>query len=118
MIKDTTYCCKINKTDTLNNFLKSNNIKCWLSAPRKDQSQIREVMVEFEETKNGIHKVLPVLNWSAGEVFEYIKKNDLPLHPLYNLGYESIGCEPCTHQGKGREGRWKNEDKTECGLHL
>ena len=49
---------------------------------------------------------------------EYIKKHYLPFHPLVAKGYHSIGCKHCTVPGKGREGRWNNSPKTECGLHL
>ena len=48
----------------------------------------------------------------------FIKDHHLPFHPLISKGYFSIGCEHCTVPGKGREGRWNNSPKTECGLHL
>ena len=48
----------------------------------------------------------------------FIKDHHLPFHPLISKGYFSIGCKHCTVPGKGREGRWNNSPKTECGLHL
>jgi phosphoadenosine phosphosulfate reductase len=48
----------------------------------------------------------------------YIEEHDLPFHPLVAEGYNSIGCSHCTFKGEGREGRWKGQQKTECGLHL
>ena len=47
-----------------------------------------------------------------------IEDNNLPIHPLKPLGYESIGCKHCTLKGKKRKGRWAQTVKTECGLHL
>lgn len=117
-ITDTSYCCNVNKVDILKKFLIDNNIKCWLTALRKDQNDLREKLSEYQKNSDGIYKVSPVIDWSSEEVFDYIEKYNLPLHPLYNLGYESIGCSPCTHKGSGRKGRWKNEEKIECGLHL
>ena len=46
------------------------------------------------------------------------KENKLPFHPLVAKGYSSIGCKHCTVPGKDRDGRWNNNPKTECGLHL
>ena len=48
----------------------------------------------------------------------FIEKENLPFHPLVADGYHSIGCKHCTVPGKGRSGRWNNNPKTECGLHL
>ncbi len=117
-IKDVERCCRDNKVIVLDEFLENNNIKCWFSALRKDQSNVREGMSPIQRDKRGIYKVLPVFEWSAQEVFTYIHERNLPLHPLFNQGYESIGCEPCTKAGSGREGRWSDTTKTECGLHL
>ncbi len=118
VIKDTKKCCFENKINLLDIYLEENSIKCWFTALRRDQNNIRKNMEEIHLNNKGIHKVLPVLNWSSQEVFEYMIKNKLPFHPLFNRGYESIGCYPCTEKGLGRDGRWYNSDKTECGIHL
>ena len=66
----------------------------------------------------------PILRWSTKQVFEYMQKHDLPHHPLWELGYTSIGCNPetCTRPvGFGedeRAGRWSGSDKKECGINL
>ena len=67
--------------------------------------------------KHGLWKVNPLADWSERDVWRYILANDIPYHPLHDRGYESIGCEPCTSPGPGREGRWAGTDKLECGLH-
>ncbi|MFW6307739.1 MAG: phosphoadenylyl-sulfate reductase [Campylobacterales bacterium] len=117
-IDDTNSCCEINKVKALNDFIELNDIKCWFSALRRDQNSIRKDMEEFSRDKNGIYRVHPVIDWNSEEVFDYIKKRELPLHPLFDMGYQSIGCEPCTKKGSGRDGRWQGMQKTECGLHL
>lgn len=117
-IKDAEQCCAANKVKVLDDFIALNDIRCWFSALRHDQNSIRSDMSVFNRDSRGVYRVHPVIDWSHEEVFAYIKEHDLPLHPLYGMGYESIGCEPCTQKGYGREGRWRGEQKTECGLHL
>jgi len=67
-------------------------------------------------------KINPIANWSDFDVANYIKDHDVPVNPLVEQGYLSIGCWPCTRpvtEGEDpRSGRWAGLDKTECGLHL
>lgn len=66
-------------------------------------------------------KVNPLAYWQAKDVTAYMRKHDLPPHPMLALGFLSIGCQPCTTrvaEGEDpRAGRWRNSDKTECGIH-
>lgn len=112
------YCCFMNKVKPLQDFLKSGDV--WLSGVRRDQTSVRKEMNIIEEDKNNIIKFHPMLEWTSRDVYHYIKKHDLPKHPLEEEGYVSIGCIPCTHkwtEGAERGGRWKGMKKTECGLH-
>jgi phosphoadenosine phosphosulfate reductase len=66
-------------------------------------------------------KISPMVNWSSKDINRYIEEHELPRHPLWEQGYRSIGCEPCTMPvapGEfDRNGRWPQRDKTECGVH-
>lgn len=66
-------------------------------------------------------KVNPLAYWQASDVTAYMRKHDLPPHPMLALGFLSIGCQPCTTrvaEGEDpRAGRWRNSEKTECGIH-
>ena len=68
-----------------------------------------------------LRKVSPLAGWSTKEVWAYAKAHDIPLLPLYDLGYTSVGCEPCTtlpaDPGNERSGRWQGQ-KLECGIHI
>jgi len=68
-----------------------------------------------------IRKVNPLVGWSTQDVWDYAHANAIPLLPLYDLGYTSIGCEPCTSVPldltNPRSGRWHGQ-KLECGIHL
>ena len=61
------------------------------------------------------------VGWSSKDVYAYLKSEGLPMHPLWEKGYTSIGCEPCTavpgDPDDPRSGRWKGKNKTECGIH-
>jgi phosphoadenosine phosphosulfate reductase len=69
----------------------------------------------------GLVKVNPIATWTDEQVAGYIADHDLPVHPLVDRGYPSIGCWPCTRPvapGEDpRAGRWSGQSKTECGLH-
>ena len=74
------------------------------------------------EPGNDIVKVNPMANWTKPQVWRYLKEHDLPHNPLYDLGYSSIGCAPCTRlrfAGEPeRAGRWAGIAKWECGIHV
>ncbi|WP_394199596.1 phosphoadenosine phosphosulfate reductase domain-containing protein [Litoreibacter albidus] len=63
-------------------------------------------------------RLFPLANWVAHDTKAYISKHGLPPHPLVAKGYASLGCAPCTGPAEGREGRWKGQTKTECGIHF
>ena len=113
--KDPDLCCSINKLEPLEKIKKS--YKVWISGLMRWQSDNRFTLDVFEE-RNGMIKFYPLLDVTHDERENFIKDHHLPFHPLISKGYFSIGCEHCTVPGKGREGRWNNSPKTECGLHL
>lgn len=113
--KDPDYCCSINKVEPLQTLKEDYNV--WVSGLMAWQSDHRSSLDIFEE-RNGILKFYPLLDVSREQRDEFIKEHHLPFHPLISKGYYSIGCTHCTAPGKGREGRWNNNPKTECGLHL
>ena len=113
--KDPDFCCSVNKVEPLEGLKEQFNV--WVSGLMSWQSDHRTTLDIFED-RNGILKFYPLLDVSREERDNYIKEHHLPFHPLISKGYYSIGCEHCTIPGKGRSGRWNNNPKTECGLHL
>jgi len=114
-VKDPNLCCSINKVEPLDSIKKK--YKIWVSGLMRWQSDNRETLNVFEE-RRGMVKFYPLLDVTPDERESFIKDHHLPFHPLVSKGYFSIGCKHCTVPGKGREGRWNNNPKTECGLHL
>ena len=116
-------CCGIRKVHPLNRMLVT--LDGWITGLRGDQTQIRAdaKKIEIDEQHNNIIKVNPIIEWKLEEVWDYIKKNNIPYNKLHDKGYPSIGCEPCTRAIKPgedlRAGRWwwETDPEKECGLH-
>ena len=116
-------CCDVHKVGPLFSALEQYDV--WFTALRRDQSPSRANLAEVEPFKlpggNAIRKVAPLAAWTARDVWRYAKDHDIPLLSLYELGYTSIGCEPCTtlppDPNDPRSGRWQGE-KLECGIHI
>lgn len=113
-------CCLYNKTTPLNTRLKA--AKAWVSGIRRDQTKRRSTaeIIEIPPTLQLV-KVNPMVAWTAMEICAYIERHGLPRHPLWAQGYRSIGCKPCTSptrvEENPREGRWRGQPKSECGMH-
>ncbi len=112
-------CCEINKVLPLKQAI--SGLSAWITGIRRDQANTRRNVQVLEQFQEGLVKVNPLTNWTKAKVWEYIKKHDIPAHPLTLKGYTSIGCEPCTRPTKPgedpRAGRWAGKEKTECGIH-
>ena len=120
--ESTEACCKRHKVEPL--FAALAGYDTWFTALRRDQSPSRANLQEVEPFKlpgKTISRVAPLAGWTTRDVWKYAKEHDIPLLPLYELGYTSIGCEPCTavpfDPENPRSGRWQGQ-KLECGIHI
>jgi phosphoadenosine phosphosulfate reductase len=113
--KDPDLCCSINKVEPLDKIRAGFEI--WVSGLMQSQNSYRRQLKIFEQ-KEDILKFYPIIDFSDADAKAYIAKHDLPPHPLVAHGFNSVGCIHCTVKGRGREGRWVNRSKTECGLHI
>jgi len=114
--RDPDRCCDLRKVRPLREHLATADV--WVAGLRRDQSPERSDTPRLGwDAKHGLWKAAPLADWTERDVWNHIFAHDLPYHPLHDRGYASIGCEPCTHPGDGREGRWAGTDKIECGLH-
>ena len=121
-VESTEACCKRHKVEPL--FSALEGYDTWFTALRRDQSPSRANLQEvepFNRPGKTISRVAPLAAWTARDVWKYAKDHDIPLLPLYELGYTSIGCEPCTaipfDPENPRSGRWQGQ-KLECGIHI
>ena len=119
---DPTRCCQIRKVEPLMRALEFYEI--WFTGLRREQSPTRRnlKLVEHHQLTTGkiLLKVSPLAAWDWKRVWQYTLENSIPYLPLYDLGYRSIGCEPCTAIAAPgtdpRSGRWGGT-KLECGIH-
>ena len=120
---DTTACCARHKVGPL--FAALDAYDVWFTGLRREQSPSRANLQEVEAftlpTKKVLRKISPLAIWTNKDVWAYAKAHDIPLLPLYERGYTSIGCEPCTSPPldpeQPRSGRWQGQ-KLECGIHI
>lgn len=108
-------CCFINKVEPLNQL--KNSFKIWISGLMAYQNANRQNINIFESKPDQI-KFHPLIDMTSSEASLYQLIHGLPAHPLLNKGYDSIGCSHCTKKGTARSGRWADNPKTECGIHL
>lgn len=116
-------CCALRKTLPLEQALKGYD--GWITGRKRYQSGTRAALdfFELEEgPQGGRIKVNPLAHWGPEDVRAYMDENRLPRHPLVAQGYPSIGCAPCTSKvapGEDpRAGRWRGQNKEECGIHF
>ncbi len=121
--ESTQACCAHHKVGPL--FAALEGYDVWYTALRRDQSPSRANLQEVEPFRlpSGkiIRRVAPLASWTNRDVWRYAREHGIPLMPLYELGYTSIGCEPCTSlpfdPDNPRSGRWQGQ-KLECGIHI
>jgi phosphoadenosine phosphosulfate reductase len=117
--RDPDLCCHINKVEPLKRFLPG--VRAWINGRRRDQSGGRGNIRVVEAFQGGLFKINPLASWTSRDSFYYLEQHGIPTHPLFEQGYASIGCAPCTRPvlpGENeRDGRWAGLAKTECGLH-
>jgi phosphoadenosine phosphosulfate reductase len=116
-------CCARHKVGPLFSALEAYDV--WFTGLRREQSPSRATLEEVEAFRlpsgRRLPKISPLARWTTKEVWAYARDHDIPLLPLYDVGYSSIGCEPCTSLPldplNPRSGRWAGQ-KLECGIHI
>ena len=120
---DASRCCGIRKVKPLFDALESYAL--WFTGLRREQAKSRASLHEVDNftlpSGKTIRKISPLTEWTAKDVWAYAGRHEIPLIHLYDKGYTSIGCEPCTSlptdPNDPRSGRWGGQ-KQECGIHL
>jgi phosphoadenosine phosphosulfate reductase len=118
--RDPDLCCSLRKVRPLAEQL--SGYVAWGSGIRRDESPSRAAtrIVDWDD-KRGMIKINPLAAWTQDVVDRYVERHQVPVNPLVELGYASIGCAPCTRPvapgEDARAGRWAGRGKTECGIH-
>ena len=122
-LEDRKECCQARKVEPLQRAIKG--VTGWVTGMRRGQSMTRSEQqpLEIDYVNGGLLKINPLTYWTEDELWDYTRQHRLPVNPLYQRGYTSIGCAPCTRAPQpgehSRDGRWWWEDPEhrECGLH-
>ena len=117
-------CCGLRKVEPL--FAGLSNYDTWFTALRREQSPTRAHLEEVESFNlpagKTLEKVSPLAMWTNKDVWGYLGRYHIPALSLYDQGYTSIGCRPCTVRpfdpANPRSGRWQGKEKLECGIHI
>ena len=116
-------CCGLRKVEPL--FKAIAGYRVWLTGLRREQARSRAALEERALFKlpggKQVLKLAPLAEWTTRDVWYACEQLEIPLLPLYERGYTSIGCEPCTtlplDPNDPRSGRWGGQ-KVECGIHI
>jgi phosphoadenosine phosphosulfate reductase len=116
-------CCEVRKSRPLARALKG--FDAWVTGLRRQQASTRSEtqVVSLDAEHPGMSKIAPLALWTKDQVWAYIHEREVPYHALYDSGYTSIGCAPCTRATRPgedeRAGRWwwEADEVKECGLH-
>jgi thioredoxin-dependent adenylylsulfate APS reductase len=116
-------CCHVRKVAPLDRAL--TGVGAWATGLRRDGGPARAgtPKAEVDDAHGGIVKLNPLADWTRDQVWAYVRSHRLPVNPLYEQGYTSIGCAPCTRPTRPgedeRAGRWwwEADQDRECGLH-
>ena len=114
-------CCSIRKVEPLERTLAP--VDAWITGIRRAQTPERAnaPKVSFDE-RFSVTKVNPLVDWTLTQVQDFLRRHEIPYNPMFDDGFPSIGCAPCTRRvvaGEDpRAGRWSGFEKRECGLHF
>jgi phosphoadenosine phosphosulfate reductase len=116
-------CCGLRKVGPL--FASLEPYALWFTGLRREQAKTRANMKAIDAftlpTGKQLQKISPLADWTTRDVWQYAEQHNIPLMKLYEKGYTSIGCEPCTSlpfdPNDPRSGRWGGR-KQECGIHV
>lgn len=121
-VEDRKECCRVRKVVPLKKALAGR--EAWICGLRRSQSVTRDDLrpIEWDEA-NGLFKIAPLCSWSEERTWDFARKEGVPICPLQEKGFRSLGCAPCTRAVEPgddvRAGRWwwETPEKRECGLH-
>ncbi|WNZ24944.1 phosphoadenosine phosphosulfate reductase [Leptolyngbya sp. NK1-12] len=112
---------QIRKVEPMQRALRELGATAWIAGLRSNQTDYRKSL-EVVNLQGAIYKILPILNWSSKQVYDYLVTHDLPYHPLFDEGYVTVGdwhsSRPLTATDENdRDTRFQGL-KQECGIHL
>ena len=113
---------RAHKVEPMQRALAELGVGTWFAGLRRQQSESRAAIEAVQRVGPARYKVHPIFDWTDRDVYDYLKRHDLPYHPLWERGYVSIGDGHTTRSlsdaGDDAEGTRFFGLQRECGLHL
>jgi thioredoxin-dependent adenylylsulfate APS reductase len=117
-------CCRVRKVEPMRRFV-ADNLDAYVTGLRRDQGATRAetAVVQIDDSMGGAVKVNPIAAWTQEQVWQYVRRHNVPVNRLHAEGYPSVGCAPCSRAVRAgedpRAGRWwwERSETKECGLH-
>jgi phosphoadenosine phosphosulfate reductase len=121
--RDPDLCCNLRKVEPLRRALRGTDV--WITAITRSQGGARgDAPLISWDSSYEVVKICPLVNWDRSQIWQYVRRHNVPYNELHERGYPTIGCTHCTRPVEGskpdqysRAGRWAGLEKTECGLH-
>jgi phosphoadenosine phosphosulfate reductase len=117
--EDPKRCCECLKVEPTRRFL--SGLDAWMTGLRRDETEHRDDLRKVERLEGMPVKINPIVRWTADDIWDYITTYNVPYNTLYDKGFVSLGCEPCTRACSWgrfeRAGRWPDREDKECGMH-
>lgn len=117
-LTDPEACCALNKVKPLQDYLLSQGTSALLNARTRESAPDRQEIPPIEDGTPT--RINPLFNWDRLALEIYAAQHQLPAHPLYEQGFLSMGCWPCTKAVRPgedpRSGRFVGQGRTECGI--
>ena len=112
---------RLRKLEPMQQALEELNATAWIAGLLREQTKHRQTLSTISK-QGEYYKILPILHWTAKDVYYYLQTHNLPYHPLFDRGYVTVGD---WHSSRPmfagdlneRDTRFKGL-KQECGLHL
>jgi phosphoadenosine phosphosulfate reductase len=115
-------CCRVRKVEPNRRYLAG--LDAHITGLRRQQNVTRAGVAKVELEQGGrLVKINPLVDWATSDVWDYVRKNGVPVNRLHAEGFPTVGCAPCTRAVRAgedvRAGRWwwEQPETKECGMH-
>lgn len=109
---DPATCCRELKIEPLREAVVSRGVEVLVTGLRRDEHPGRSGRAVFETREDPQYlQVNPILEWTEMDVWSFILAEGLPYCSLYEQGYRSLDCRPCTERGERGERGGRNSAK-------
>lgn len=113
LAEDVVSCCRDLKVAPLKRGIVATGTTHLLTGIRRDEHPDRSARQPMEQRDDPPHMMVnPILEWTETDIWAFHARFDLPHCTLYEQGYRSLGCQPCTVKPMSGEGERAGRDQS------